>query len=239
MVAIYGILNTVNGKLYIGQSRNLEKRWKAEKKAEGVNKHLKMSMKKYGLDNFHFFILEECEVKDLNNRERFYIKLYHTFNPEFGYNKTSGGDTSFEYYPVCLTDEQRKKISKKAYERWANMPDEKRKEISEKLRKANLGKKLSKEHKEKIKNSGKGLKRKAGTGKNISEAKIEANRKKAKEKIRCIETGDEEFSSIQMEKLMRKKYSGCKVNKKGILNSLKNKDSTSDGFHFEKIQIKS
>lgn len=95
MIGIYAIQNCVNGKIYIGQSIDIERRWQQEKKMKRLNEHLLRAMKKYSVEKFSFYIIEECIKEKLNEREAFYIKLYHSLNPEFGYNKTSGGDNTF------------------------------------------------------------------------------------------------------------------------------------------------
>lgn len=54
------------------------------------NKTLSKAFRKYGLDNFTFEILEECDIDLLDEREIYYITLYDTyFN---GYNETTGGN---------------------------------------------------------------------------------------------------------------------------------------------------
>ncbi len=87
---IYKITNKVNGKSYIGQTRyTVEFRWK-QHQFKKDNCHFHNAIKKYGVDNFTVEILEECEFKDLDSREMFYIAKYDTFNN--GYNSTIGGD---------------------------------------------------------------------------------------------------------------------------------------------------
>jgi hypothetical protein len=49
---------------------------------------LYQAMKKDGIENFTFELLEECELKNLNEKEAFYIKLYDSYN--FGYNSNTG-----------------------------------------------------------------------------------------------------------------------------------------------------
>lgn len=105
---IYCILNTVNGKLYVGQSHNILKRWKTEVSGHRINNHLRAAFEKYGIEKFKFFILEECKSDELSNREKFYISLYKSFDRDFGYNKTLGGEGSVGYVP---TEETRKKVS--------------------------------------------------------------------------------------------------------------------------------
>ena len=52
------------------------------------------AMRKYGQDNFSFAILEECEEKDLPEREQYWIKKLDTYKN--GYNETPGGETAGE-----------------------------------------------------------------------------------------------------------------------------------------------
>lgn len=86
---IYKITNKVNGKSYIGQTRNtVEFRWRQHYKAKD-NKYFHRAIVKYGKENFEVETLEECNVEDLNSREIYYISKYNTF--ENGYNLTKGG----------------------------------------------------------------------------------------------------------------------------------------------------
>jgi group I intron endonuclease len=59
---IYKITNKVNGKVYIGKSNDPERRWKQHKSEVYKNKttYLYQSMRKYGVDNFSFIVIEEC-----------------------------------------------------------------------------------------------------------------------------------------------------------------------------------
>ena len=41
-----------------------------------------------GLWNFTFELLEECSREELNEKEKFYIELYQSYN--FGFNSTNG-----------------------------------------------------------------------------------------------------------------------------------------------------
>lgn len=92
---IYKITNNINGKSYIGQAIDIQTRWNKEKtrafdpNALEYKKTLSQAFRKYGLDNFTFEIIEECEKSLLNEREIYYISLFNTyFN---GYNETTGG----------------------------------------------------------------------------------------------------------------------------------------------------
>lgn len=91
---IYKITNKINGHAYIGQSTNITRRWADHRKRyKEHNNTLYKAFRKYGLENFSFEVLEECEPNMLNEREIYYITLYDTFNN--GYNETTGGDNTF------------------------------------------------------------------------------------------------------------------------------------------------
>ena len=45
-------------------------------------------MQQYGLWNFSFEVLEECPRDQLNEKERYYINLYQSY--DFGYNQNKG-----------------------------------------------------------------------------------------------------------------------------------------------------
>ena len=93
MIGIYKITNKVNGKIYIGQSITIKNRWKQhinEAKNNRNNAALYLAMRKYGIDNFSFEVIEECDIKFLNEREIYWINFYNSFEGE-GYNMTPGG----------------------------------------------------------------------------------------------------------------------------------------------------
>ena len=92
---IYKITNKVNGKSYIGQTRNsVEFRWRQHYKAHD-NKYFHRAIDKYGKENFIVETLEECDIADLDSREIYYIDKYDTFNN--GYNMTKGGSGYHEH----------------------------------------------------------------------------------------------------------------------------------------------
>ena len=73
MMGIYKIENLVNGKIYIGQSINIERRWQGHRKGiksrVDKEKPLYRAMNKYGIENFSFEVLEECEEEELDEKE--------------------------------------------------------------------------------------------------------------------------------------------------------------------------
>lgn len=98
MIGIYKIQNTINGKCYIGQSVDIHRRWNDHKSSafnpnnESYHQHLYRAIRKYGLHNFEFSVLEECTVNELNPKERAYITQFDSFCN--GYNQTLGGDAA-------------------------------------------------------------------------------------------------------------------------------------------------
>lgn len=90
-IGIYKITNKLTGCAYVGQSIHIEERLKRHKQCPKENSHypLYQDIKSFGLENFHFEILEECSLDQLNEREIYWISFYDTyFN---GYNQTKGG----------------------------------------------------------------------------------------------------------------------------------------------------
>lgn len=83
---IYLIENIISKKKYIGQTTNLRKRISDYKNADKKSFGMYEIIKKEGIDNFSFEVLEFCDSDKLTNRENYYIKKYNTTNPNFGYN---------------------------------------------------------------------------------------------------------------------------------------------------------
>lgn len=89
---IYKITNVENGKVYIGSSVDINRRWwehrsRLKYKRHG-NDHLLSAWSKYGKEKFHFCIIEECLKDHFKERESYWIRHYNSDNREFGYNKS-------------------------------------------------------------------------------------------------------------------------------------------------------
>lgn len=94
---IYCYHNIVNGKNYIGQSTNLDRRKKDFKRNRTYSgKIFQNAIKKYGKDKFQYSILTHCKPEELNYYEQFYISRLKTNDRKYGYNCTSGGDSRYE-----------------------------------------------------------------------------------------------------------------------------------------------
>ena len=81
---IYKITNLVNGKVYIGASKNIEKRWWGHKRCASSPIH--SDLEALGEENFKFEVLLECPETMLAQWERDMICLYDADDPEKGYN---------------------------------------------------------------------------------------------------------------------------------------------------------
>lgn len=99
MGQVYMIKNTINNKVYIGQTY---KRFEDRYGTNGIhsvltiskNEHLKNSIRKYGTECWEISILEETDSREeLNIYEDLYILQYNSTDKKYGYNKKTGGDT--------------------------------------------------------------------------------------------------------------------------------------------------
>lgn len=92
---IYIIKNTINSKVYIGQTRtSVQQRWKEHlRHTQYGNQVINRAMRKYGVNNFYIETLEICDIKSLDQREMYYIDLYDSTNKSKGYNVSLGGNT--------------------------------------------------------------------------------------------------------------------------------------------------
>lgn len=90
MIGIYKITNP-KGKIYIGQSTNIEKRWKYYYKTLNCKNQIKLynSLQKHGWEQHIFEIIEECSLDQLNERE-IYWGLYYDVLGENGLNLRLG-----------------------------------------------------------------------------------------------------------------------------------------------------
>lgn len=104
---IYMIRNIKNGKVYIGATNNIQKRF-----TRYIQNYTHYSPSKWdcarmiektihdeGWENFEFIILDEGpEYHDpiyRSRREMEYATKYRAIDPQFGYNSTIGGDVSY------------------------------------------------------------------------------------------------------------------------------------------------
>lgn len=103
---IYLIRNLINQKIYVGQSKDIKRRWQEHLRSGQPEKYnikstrdsktpIHLAMQKYGVDNFTINILETCRIEQLNEREIYWIACLCANNSSVGYNITSGGQANF------------------------------------------------------------------------------------------------------------------------------------------------
>lgn len=104
--SIYLIKNLVTEKLYIGQTTNgVSDRFK-DHCTEKRNRHISNSIQTYGKHNFEYIELYvSFSLKDLNEKEVFFVKHFNTLYPN-GYNHRAGGGQN----GIC-SEELKRKIS--------------------------------------------------------------------------------------------------------------------------------
>jgi group I intron endonuclease len=91
---IYKITNINNNKVYIGKSKDIDKRISQHKSDLTFNNHdnykLQIDYNKYGKDSFKYETLEEVQnYNKLSERERYYINLYDSINTGYNINKVN------------------------------------------------------------------------------------------------------------------------------------------------------
>lgn len=100
MYYIYCYENKINGKCYVGQTSNIERRNKEHMSrafnylANETGTLFHQMLRKYGKENFQLSILEVIEdaTQDyIDEREIYWIKEKHSFVQDNGYNMTRGG----------------------------------------------------------------------------------------------------------------------------------------------------
>jgi group I intron endonuclease len=109
---IYCIECIINGKIYIGQAQNIYDRWADHRRSlrKGEDgRVLQRAYDKYGEDNFKYWIICECEEKDLNDLETYFIAKWKTLAHENGYNIYVGGNCGNR--GTIVSEETRKKLS--------------------------------------------------------------------------------------------------------------------------------
>ena len=145
---IYKILNTVNGKFYIGSTNNLRKRlyehYRELNLGIHTNKHLQAAWIKYGKEGFKFQILETIKDtsnftnEDLRQLETDYIQKTQCYKDTIGYNIIAGGIGTLD---IPCSEEKKKKISeankgKKAWNEGTPMSEEQKLLLKQSKRKS-------------------------------------------------------------------------------------------------------
>lgn len=116
MVGIYQIKNKITNEIYIGSSRDIEHRWSCHKGKPSWLRHPNMRLyqdfQKYGLENFDFSMVEECEESELRQREDFYIQ---TLNPSYNQRRAYNPDCNKNYHKTDKGRSHKKSYNKNYY----------------------------------------------------------------------------------------------------------------------------
>lgn len=158
---IYKITNIRNGRCYIGQSIDIERRWMEHRtpKNRDLNTPLYNDIRLYGIQNFKFEVLEECPAEKLNEMEQQYISKYKSTAL---YNRNDGGAGNYGHAVSEATRRALRYAGRKQWERKSD--EEKRNVISRQL----CGPRIGHEVSERTRN----LLREANTGKKQTQATI-------------------------------------------------------------------
>ena len=166
---IYKYTNLINGKIYIGQTKQtLEQRDYKHQTQLNDNTYFHRAIKKHGYENFDFEILYEYKseinvINVLNVVEMAYIKYYDSKNHEIGYNMNDGGGGSLNPIIVKrkpLSEETRRKISETLKSKHYEYTEEYKKNLSERMKgnTYNNGRKHTEEFKKMVSERHKGHK---------------------------------------------------------------------------------
>jgi group I intron endonuclease len=134
---IYKITNKINNKIYIGYDSGKvsnNARWLDHLKFYKTNKIkvLYFAMRKHGIDNFSYEVVEEVDtIKDLINKEIYYINFLQSYQKDIGYNRTLGGDggDTFSIRSIESQNQTKEKMKSSALEWWANVDSDSRKDL--------------------------------------------------------------------------------------------------------------
>ena len=147
---IYMYENKINGKIYIGQAINFNKRHSDHCKPSNKNTYIDRALKKYGKDNFDIYILIENleSQEELNFYEKLFIEQYDSLAKNGnGYNITNGG---YSHPWKNKTEEEKdiikQKISKKSKGKTPMLGKKHSIETKEKIKKNNARSMLNKHH---------------------------------------------------------------------------------------------
>lgn len=129
MVGVYKITNLLNQDSYIGSSKNIEERWKKHlylynREGRHYSYHLYRAMRKYGVENFKFEVLELCSEQDRTERERYYFFL---INPK--YNEMVPRDNRL------FSEEKRQEFKDRCKEAWKTKSQDSKNKAFENLKK--------------------------------------------------------------------------------------------------------
>lgn len=120
---VYKITNKLNGKMYIGQTKNVKTRWRSNGIHYAGSPHIYNAILKYGWDNFIKEVMydnltsEEADIIEIDC-----IKYYNTRDRNIGYNIASGGNSGQWYleHPRGMLGKPQTDHQKLSHSLWAS-----------------------------------------------------------------------------------------------------------------------
>lgn len=153
---VYVITNTINYKVYVGQTIDPYNRWSAHRcqaKREVLQYAIYKAIRKYGIDSFQFCLIEICKSQsEADLSEIYWIDKFDSRNNESGYNLAVGGNVNTGWHH---TEESKRKISQSQKGKIVVISEETKNKISA----ANMGHSVSDETRKKISKGNKGISR--------------------------------------------------------------------------------
>ena len=227
MTGIYMIKNLINGKRYIGKSKNIKRRWYEHKSSSSMQySDLKHDIKKFGIEKFKLEILEECPGDRLDEREKFYISM---LKPE--YNIALGGQGSTGHK---VSQETRKLLSQKAKKQWDDLPEyEKQIRIKNNLKRPALGHAVSQATREKL--------RKANLGKKQSQDTIEKRSRIMKTSMLGNTNGNKQVVRLDDGAIFDSIKQAAKetgIHPSGITSAIKGRQRTAGGYQWALVKCR-
>ena len=127
IIGIYKITNTITGDFYIGSSKDVKKRWANHKSPSRwkiySNNPMYLDMRKYGIENFVFEILEVVEPEELKDAEQKFIETlkptYNNINAN-GLNVERRKEYMKDYQKEYRKTDEYKESQKKAQNKYNN-----------------------------------------------------------------------------------------------------------------------
>ena len=120
---VYKITNKLNGKIYIGMSKNLKARWSANGIHYKQSKRFYNAIQKYGWNNFNKEILvENLSFEEACSLEVEIISKYNSRDKKIGYNIAEGGNGGIIYltHPKGMLGKKQTEYQKTSHREWAS-----------------------------------------------------------------------------------------------------------------------
>lgn len=118
---IYKITNEVDGKVYIGKTKNFKNRWRQyqydyeNRRSRSLNSYIMNAMLKHGFEKFRFDIVEICDISLCADRELYWMDYYESCDLTKGYNLRRDSSSGMITHPATS-----EKISNRLKDEWSS-----------------------------------------------------------------------------------------------------------------------